>query len=53
MEKIPDEGIHVGDKFLVTYLDKEPKKCLMLYDKPIKDSIDYKRYLSALNNGKH
>ncbi|WP_429412741.1 hypothetical protein [Roseimarinus sediminis] len=33
------------ERFLVTYLPNNQKKAIMLFDYPIKDSTDYKRYV--------
>ncbi len=41
---IPD-SLKKGDKFLVLYLEKDPRKSILLLDKPIKDSTDFQRYV--------
>jgi len=32
-------------EFLVLYLPEKPKNAIMLFDYPIKDSADFKRYV--------
>jgi hypothetical protein len=39
-----------GDKFLVLYLESDPRKSILLLDSPIKDSVDFKRYANKFNN---
>lgn len=41
----PGKGIKKGDQFLVLYLEKDPRKSILLLDKPVKDSTDFKRYV--------
>lgn len=41
--KIPDKGVHIGERYLVAYLQADPEKCLMLFDYPIKDSLDFEQ----------
>ena len=44
--EIPNEGIEVGNKYLVLYpKDFSPNKCRMQFDYPIKDSTDFKKYI--------
>ncbi|WP_297096869.1 hypothetical protein [uncultured Draconibacterium sp.] len=45
--EIPNEGIEVGNKYLVLYPKKfSPNECRMQFDYPIKDSIDFKKYIA-------
>ena len=37
-------GPKEGEMFMAMYLPNEPKKCALLFDYPVKDSSDYKRY---------
>lgn len=48
--KIPLKGVKAGDKYLVIYHKKDPKKSRMLFDRPIKDSSDFERYVKDLKN---
>lgn len=34
-----------GEQFMAMYLPNEPEKCALLFDYPVKDSSDYKRYI--------
>jgi len=43
--KRPHNKIKKGDRFLVLYLPEKPKTAIMLFDYPIKDSADFKRYV--------
>lgn len=36
-----------GDQFLVIYDKLDPEICQMLFDYPVKDSTDFKRYLNG------
>ena len=40
-----DNGPIPGEMFIAMYLPNEPKKCALLFDYPVKDSADYKRYI--------
>jgi hypothetical protein len=40
-----ENGPEIGKEYMVIYLPNEPEKCAMLFNYPIKDSLDYKRYL--------
>jgi hypothetical protein len=46
---IPANSVKVGEKFLVAYSKDKPQKSMVLFDKPIRDSSDYKRYLLENN----
>jgi 23S rRNA A2030 N6-methylase RlmJ len=35
------------ERFLVAYLPNNQKKAIMLFDYPIKDSTDFKRYVKG------
>lgn len=39
------EWLKKGDKFLVLYLEKDPRESILLLDYPIKDSTDFQRYV--------
>jgi len=39
------DGPKAGELFMAMYLPYEPEKCALLYDYPVKDSTDYKRYI--------
>jgi hypothetical protein len=39
------DGPEKGELFMAMYLPNDPEKCALLYDCPIKDSSDYKRYI--------
>ena len=39
------DGPKKGERFMAMYLPYEPEKCALLYDCPVKDSTDYKRYI--------
>ncbi len=45
---VPNDGIKQGDKYLVAYKRDDPNKNLMLFDYPIKDSTDFKRYVKEI-----
>ena len=38
-------GPESGEMFMALYLPNEPKKCALLFDYPVKDSSDYKKYI--------
>lgn len=40
----PSKGLNKGDQFLVLFLEKDPRRSILLLDKPIKDSTDFQRY---------
>jgi 23S rRNA A2030 N6-methylase RlmJ len=46
--KRPNDKVNEGDRFLVLYLPEKPKTAVMLFDYPIKDSVEYKRYVNEL-----
>jgi hypothetical protein len=48
--KIPSTGVEVGQKYLVKYLESDPRKSLMLFDYPIRDSSDFKNYINVLGS---
>lgn len=39
------EWLQKGDKFIVMYLEKDPRESILLLDYPIKDSIDFQNYI--------
>ena len=41
----PLNGVALGDKFIVIYKKDDPRKSIMVFDYPIKDSTDYKKYV--------
>ena len=43
--KMPLSGIVEGEKYLVIYKKNEPEKSLMLFNYPIKNDTDLKKYL--------
>lgn len=43
--KVPDEGIKVGEKYLVLYNTNIPEENRMFFDYPIKDSTDYYQHI--------
>lgn len=51
--KVPDEGVTVGEKFLVLYLKDNPEESRMFFDYPVKDSIDFKRYVMEFEEMKN
>ena len=40
-----DNGPMPGEMFIALYLPNELEKCALLFDYPVKDSSDYKRYI--------
>jgi len=43
---VPSEnGPEKGSEFMALYLLNEPENCALLFDYPIKDSLDYKHYI--------
>jgi len=44
-ENVPEVGQKEGDKFLVVFYIDTPQKSMMLFKYPVKDSLDYQRYL--------
>lgn len=50
--KVPDEGVSIGEKFLVLYLKDNPEESRMFFDYPVKDSIDFKRYVKEFEEMK-
>jgi hypothetical protein len=48
--RIPRNGVEVGQKYLVKYLESDPRKRLMLFDYPIRDSSDFKNYINVLGS---
>jgi hypothetical protein len=38
-------GPKAGEQFMAIYLPNKPKECAVLFNYPVKDSTDYKRYL--------
>lgn len=44
--KRPNDKINEGDKFLVLYLREKPKTAVMLFDYPIRDSVEFKKYVN-------
>lgn len=51
--KVPDEGVSVGEKFLVLYLKDNPEESRMFFDYPVKDSTDFKRYVKEFEGMKN
>ena len=42
---VPDKGVKIGQKYLIKYLKINPQKSRILFDFPVKDSVDFIRYL--------
>ncbi len=40
-----DYGPKEGEQFMAIYLPKEPEKCALLFNYPVKDSANYKKYI--------
>lgn len=51
--KVPDEGVSVGERFLVLYLKDNPEESRMFFEYPVKDSIDFKRYVKEFEEMKN
>lgn len=45
---VPDEGVEIGEKYLVLYKKGNPKENRMFFDYRIKDSTDFKRYIKEI-----
>lgn len=39
------EGVVAGDQFIVAYDATNPEQCILLTNHPIKDSVDFHRYI--------
>lgn len=43
---VPSSGVHVGDKYMVQYDSLDLSTARMLFSYPVKDSTDYKKYVT-------
>ena len=41
-----DDGPREGEKYVAIYLPSEPKKCTLLLDFPVRDSLEFKNYMN-------
>jgi hypothetical protein len=43
--KVPSSGPIAGEKYIVIYLKSNPRKSRMLFEYPLKDNVDFDKYL--------
>jgi hypothetical protein len=43
---VPSNGVHIGDEFMVQYDSLDPGSARMLFSYPLKDSTDFKKYVT-------
>lgn len=48
IRKFPSKGEFVGKDFMVIFNKNNPKESLLLFDMPVSDSTDFKRYVFEL-----
>lgn len=45
----PPEGLKIGDRFLIFVNQDNYERTLILFDKPVNDSVDFERYKNQFN----